>query len=113
MLLLWLIVNFGCCKYLHFSVTDESILLDLKHLLIEAKQKVPEFLASLQSENEQYLNIGGKYMYCVFCIPAVFICITAASSTIVAGLYFFTHPPYQLISFHWANLLPDDTDAQW
>jgi len=41
--------------------TDESILLDLKHLLIEAKQKVPDFLANLQSENEQYLNIGGKY----------------------------------------------------
>jgi len=32
----------------------------LKHLLIEAKQKVPDFLANLQSENEQYLNIGGK-----------------------------------------------------
>jgi len=40
---------------------DESILLDLKHLLIEAKQKVPDFLANLQSENEQYLNIGGNY----------------------------------------------------
>ena len=43
-----------------FCCTDESVLLDLKHLLIEAKQKVPEFLAKLQSENEQYLNIGGN-----------------------------------------------------
>jgi len=48
--------RYFCCCF-----TDESILLDLKHLLIEAKQKVPEFLANLQSENEQYLNIGGMY----------------------------------------------------
>jgi len=41
---------------------DESILLDLKHLLIEAKQRVPAFLATLQSDNEQYLNIGGEYL---------------------------------------------------
>jgi len=34
----------------------------LKHLLIEAKQKVPDFLANLQSENEQYLNIGGNML---------------------------------------------------
>jgi len=46
--------------YICFISTDESILLDLKHLLIEAKQKVPDFLANLQSENEQYLNIGGN-----------------------------------------------------
>lgn len=39
---------------------DESVLLDLKHLLIEAKQKVPHFLATLQSENEKYLDLGGK-----------------------------------------------------
>lgn len=45
---------------------DESILLDLKHLLIEAKQKVPDFLANLQSENEQYLNIGGE-VGCSYC----------------------------------------------
>ena len=44
-----------------FSISDESILLDLKHLLIEAKQKVPEFLAVIHDENEQYLNIGGMY----------------------------------------------------
>ncbi|KAF0308195.1 ATP-dependent RNA helicase abstrakt [Amphibalanus amphitrite] len=37
---------------------DESVLLDLKHLLIEAKQKVPPFLAALSSEAEQYLQLG-------------------------------------------------------
>jgi len=41
-------------------VVDESILLDLKHLLIEAKQQVPEFLATLYSENEKNLDLGGK-----------------------------------------------------
>lgn len=43
-----------------FSVAEESILLDLKHLLREAKQKIPPFLANMQSENEKYLDIGGK-----------------------------------------------------
>lgn len=38
---------------------DESVLLDLKHLLMEANQKVPPFLAELCSENEKYLNLGG------------------------------------------------------
>jgi len=37
---------------------EESVLLDLKHLLIEAKQNVPPFLATLQSETEVYLDLG-------------------------------------------------------
>lgn len=41
---------------------DESVLLDLKHLLMEAKQKVPTFLAELCSENEKYLNVGGMLL---------------------------------------------------
>ncbi len=40
-------------------IPDESILLDLKHLLIEAKQKIPPFLAAVISEND--LSIGGEY----------------------------------------------------
>ncbi len=43
-----------------FLFSDESILLDLKHLLIEAKQKVPPFLAEYVSESEKYLDMGGK-----------------------------------------------------
>lgn len=35
------------------------MLLDLKHLLLEAKQKIPPVLAVLQSENEGYLDLGG------------------------------------------------------
>lgn len=42
------------------KANDESVLLDLKHLLMEAKQKVPPFLLELCSENEKYLNLGGK-----------------------------------------------------
>ncbi|CAH0389580.1 unnamed protein product [Bemisia tabaci] len=45
---------------------DESVLLDLKHLLIEAKQKVPPFLAQLQSENEKYLYLGDE-RGCSYC----------------------------------------------
>jgi ATP-dependent RNA helicase DDX41 len=41
---------------------DETVLLDLKHLLIEAKQIVPPFLLSMQPDNEKYLDIGGKIL---------------------------------------------------
>ena len=42
------------------TVSEESILLDLKHLLIEAKQNVPPFLAELEADSEKYLDIGGE-----------------------------------------------------
>lgn len=45
---------------------DESVLLDLKHLLMEAKQKVPTFLADLCSESEKYLVLGGEHG-CSYC----------------------------------------------
>ena len=45
------------------SKDGESVLLDLKHLLIEAKQPLPEFLAIMQSETEHYLGNGG----CDYC----------------------------------------------
>ncbi|KAJ8317326.1 hypothetical protein KUTeg_005230 [Tegillarca granosa] len=48
------------------KTVDESILLDLKHLLIEAKQKVPPFLGTLQSDSEKYLKIGGE-VGCSYC----------------------------------------------
>ena len=42
------------------------MLLDLKHLLLEAKQKIPPVLAVLQAENEGYLDLGGMTSrYCV------------------------------------------------
>jgi len=44
---------------------EEAILLDLKHLLIEAKQKLPEFLQNLGGE----VNFGGDMdeLGCTFC----------------------------------------------
>ena len=47
---------------------ETAVLLDLKHLLIEAKQKVPPFLATLESEEERYLNLGqGDDAGCSYC----------------------------------------------
>lgn len=35
-------------------------MIDLKHLLVEAKQKIPPVLAALESQNDEYLELGGK-----------------------------------------------------
>ncbi|KJE94357.1 ATP-dependent RNA helicase [Capsaspora owczarzaki ATCC 30864] len=48
------------------KTVPESVLLDVKHLLIEAHQKIPPFLQQLQSEAEQYLHIGST-RGCQFC----------------------------------------------
>lgn len=48
------------------KANDESVLLDLKHLLIEACQKVPLFLSELESENEKYLQLGGSNLLFYF-----------------------------------------------
>jgi ATP-dependent RNA helicase DDX41 len=45
---------------------EESVLLDLKHLLIEAKQDVPPFLATLQSETEVFQDLGGNLIMFFF-----------------------------------------------
>lgn len=36
--------------------SSEQILLDLKYLLREAKQRIPPFLESLEDKNEKFLN---------------------------------------------------------
>ncbi|KRY80022.1 ATP-dependent RNA helicase abstrakt [Trichinella pseudospiralis] len=45
---------------------DISVLLDLKHLLLEAKQDVPLFLSSFEAESEKLLEIGDE-RGCTFC----------------------------------------------
>lgn len=45
--------------------SDESVLLDLKHLLIESKQQLPPVLAAIESEND-YLNMGDQ-KGCSYC----------------------------------------------
>ena len=48
------------------------MLIDLKHLLIEAKQNLPPFLLALESESENLAQYGG--LCCVFaCCIYVFI----------------------------------------
>ena len=43
-----------------FANEGESTLIDLKHLLVEAKQRIPPVLAALKSQNDEYLDLGGK-----------------------------------------------------
>uniref|UniRef100_A0A8D9FGS3 ATP-dependent RNA helicase abstrakt n=1 Tax=Cacopsylla melanoneura TaxID=428564 RepID=A0A8D9FGS3_9HEMI len=50
------------------KANDESVLLDLKHLLLEARQKIPPFLAELESEQEKFLDLGtGDERGCAYC----------------------------------------------
>lgn len=44
---------------------DESVLMDLKHLLIDAKQKVPQFLMALNLEQDN-LSMGVE-RGCIYC----------------------------------------------
>uniref|UniRef100_A0A336MN12 RNA helicase n=1 Tax=Culicoides sonorensis TaxID=179676 RepID=A0A336MN12_CULSO len=47
------------------KLVEQFVLLDLKHLLIEAKQNVPPFLAELCADSEtQYTNLGDGCGYC-------------------------------------------------
>ncbi|XP_023336483.1 ATP-dependent RNA helicase abstrakt-like [Eurytemora carolleeae] len=58
--------NTGIATTMINSKVDEAVLSDLKHLLIEAKQKLPPFLASIQTEADvmnEYMGDGG----CSYC----------------------------------------------
>lgn len=46
--------------------TEQSVLLDLKQLLLEAKQKVPPFLEEMCPEAETYLDVGDT-QGCSYC----------------------------------------------
>jgi ATP-dependent RNA helicase DDX41 len=45
---------------------EESVLLDLKHLLIEAKQRVPPVLQAFADPDEELIDMGG-HKGCAFC----------------------------------------------
>ncbi|KAI0980877.1 hypothetical protein GJ496_001741 [Pomphorhynchus laevis] len=51
--------------YVHCN-TDEAILLDLKHLLIEANQIVPPFMKEFLPDREKLLDVGGD-QGCAYC----------------------------------------------
>lgn len=59
-------VNKGLATTFINKSTEQSVLLDLKHLLIEAKQRVPAFLGELCSETEKYLDVGDT-QGCSYC----------------------------------------------
>lgn len=60
-------VSVRCCwlcgLLMCVSLADESVLMDLKALLLEAKQKVPPVLQVLQTGDETMLDIGGTLAY--------------------------------------------------
>ena len=45
---------------------DKLVLLDLKHLLIEAKQSVPDMLVAIESHEDAYLDLNGE-KGCSYC----------------------------------------------
>ncbi|KAJ3122870.1 hypothetical protein HK100_011807 [Physocladia obscura] len=47
--------------------SSNQILLDLKHLLKEAKQKIPPFLLSLEDPTEMFKGVEGVSLECSFC----------------------------------------------
>jgi len=72
------------------KANDESVLLDLKHLLIEARQNVPLFLSELESENEKYLQLGGSNLLIFFFfaeyIKLIFIILDERGCSYCGGL---------------------------
>jgi len=58
--------NTGTATTMINSKVDVAVLADLKHLLIEAKQKLPPFLASVQTEHDQ-LNEDLGSAGCSYC----------------------------------------------
>jgi len=72
------------------KANDESVLLDLKHLLIEARQNVPLFLSELESENEKYLQLGGSNLLFFFFfaeyIKLIFITLDERGCSYCGGL---------------------------
>jgi len=58
--------NTGLATTFINKTCDESVLIDLKHLLIEAKQNLPPFLVALESEYEN-LSQYGDHQGCSYC----------------------------------------------
>lgn len=71
-------------------LTDESVLMDLKALLVEAKQKVPPVLQVLQNGDETMLDIGGESLYTQINIShPLFACVLFFSFS--HFFFFFVH----------------------
>lgn len=71
------------------SATDESVLMDLKALLIEAKQKVPPVLQVLQTGDETMLDIGGKVFTPALSNISLSLSLHSQDSVIISFICFF------------------------
>jgi ATP-dependent RNA helicase DDX41 len=58
--------NTGLATTFINQTVPETALIDLKHLLIEARQRVPPSLAELTSASESFLNVGST-QGCAYC----------------------------------------------
>lgn len=72
---------------------DESVLMDLKALLIEAKQKVPPVLQVLQNGDETMLDIGGELFHKKMPLR-LHLCLRPffSLSLFLLIFFFFEHP---------------------
>lgn len=62
---------------------DESVLMDLKALLVEAKQKVPPVLQVLQTGDETMLDIGGEFTLISYSVMTLCFLYKCSSYTII------------------------------
>ncbi|XP_065556215.1 ATP-dependent RNA helicase abstrakt-like isoform X3 [Artemia franciscana] len=78
--------------------TEQSVLLDLKHLLIESKQEIPPFLATLQAETEAYVlaegergcSYCGSLGHCITDCPKLENVTTKQAVTCICDAFLFT-----------------------
>merc|ERR1711892_111047 len=59
--------NKGVATTMINNKVEMAVLADLKHLLLEAKQKVPPFLASMETETDQLAEAGMSEGGCSYC----------------------------------------------
>jgi ATP-dependent RNA helicase DDX41 len=59
--------NTGVATTMINNKVEMAVLADLKHLLLEAKQKVPPFLASMETETDQLTEAGMSEGGCSYC----------------------------------------------
>lgn len=92
-----------------FATTDESVLMDLKALLVEAKQKVPPVLQVLQSGDETMLDIGGesfnrkiRFKNCLTFLLLAFVLFSLFFSSLFLLFFFNVHRGKRLHILRWS-----------
>lgn len=86
----------GNSECLSFPV-DESVLMDLKALLVEAKQKVPPVLQVLQTGEETMLDIGGEFKLISYSVITLCFLYKCSSNTIILRLTVASFLKYMVV----------------